>query len=866
MDIGQASQIEKEKIGRSANLTDPVVLTTSNRTEYWFLLLLIVPVVTLFGNSLVVLSVIRERSLRNATNWFIVSLAISDIILAILSMPVATWMEKFSLASSPLRAVLKSQMTYGRWNFGNAMCNIFIMLDIWFCTASILNLVAISLDRYLAVTRPISYAKRNNVQRIQLSIAAVWIVSLLISVPVVCGINDIGEFDTSVCRSRNATYIITSSVGSFYIPAIALLALYHRIFAIIRRRHKLADQSNRSMNSDLVVTGGLTSANAQMVNTPVNTSEKTDGTKKISVELEKINTELIRLKRKNSLDLSMPVKACIRQATSELSSNESEFDGPREDIASPELEWVDSPKCGQAKLKAQTDRNVNSRRCISMPHLYEYQVTHHNKDFADRRYHSVDFMKPHSTAPSSGSLSVRSDGELDEQNRYDGLNTAERIIVNSNSSIPKVFDLDNITNRPDISLTAKDVCNPTLTNTESPLSGMCHSCTGRGAALSCEVWPRYSSLTDKSKQFIYSFKCCWKEVVYSNQSSSSSALSDSFYSSYAMSDEYTNSAGNMRQDVDESYESNPECPIIPCRTPCTGSPCLESCLSHSYIEHCHCENCKQFTSVSNVATTDLNNTSNNDQLQTTENGSKPFCSFKPHHSKLWLKSRLWVKKKQIINQQKRSKNVLVTKKSCHGRYSFYQIILRVKKSSLGSPAAIERLKVIGLSKTKDALEATDPAEQIKLKPITPVDANGVHIVAGNRTHLTSVSHPENVIPSPDRSLVTKSTNSAGKEKRRVSFWVGKQKLVSSREKKATKTLAIVLGAFLACWLPFFTVNVTIGICIIHDAFDLPVCFASSHLMSACTWLGYVNSLLNPIIYTIFNLEFRAAFKRILRIK
>ncbi|KAF7260280.1 hypothetical protein EG68_02498 [Paragonimus skrjabini miyazakii] len=61
--------------------------------RYWCFVLLLVPAVTLFGNILVVLSVVKERSLRNATNWFIVSLATADIILALLVMPIATWIE-----------------------------------------------------------------------------------------------------------------------------------------------------------------------------------------------------------------------------------------------------------------------------------------------------------------------------------------------------------------------------------------------------------------------------------------------------------------------------------------------------------------------------------------------------------------------------------------------------------------------------------------------------------------------------------------------------------------------------------------------------------------------------------------------------
>lgn len=97
--------------------------------------------------------------------------------------------------------------------------------------------------RYLAVTRPISYAKRDNIRRIQLSIATVWIVSLIISLPIVCGLNTVNSYDPTMCQSRNAVYIVTSSIGSFYLPAVVLIVLYHRIFAVIRQRHKMLEQT-----------------------------------------------------------------------------------------------------------------------------------------------------------------------------------------------------------------------------------------------------------------------------------------------------------------------------------------------------------------------------------------------------------------------------------------------------------------------------------------------------------------------------------------------------------------------------------------------------------------------------------------------
>lgn len=76
---------------------------------------------------------------------------------------------------------------------------------------------------------------------------------------------------------------------------------------------------------------------------------------------------------------------------------------------------------------------------------------------------------------------------------------------------------------------------------------------------------------------------------------------------------------------------------------------------------------------------------------------------------------------------------------------------------------------------------------------------------------------------------------------------------SKRERKAAKTLAIITGAFVCCWLPFFILAVMLPL-----MKGIPPVVLSIFL-----WLGYFNSTLNPIIYTIFSPEFRNAFKRIL---
>lgn len=179
---------------------------------------------TVVGNILVILSVFTYKPLRIVQNFFIVSLAVADLTVALLVLP-------FNVAYSII----------GRWEFGVHMCKTWLTCDVMCCTASILNLCAIALDRYWAITDPINYAQKRTLRRVLLMIGGVWVLSLLISSPPLIGWNDwpdISDWNSTVpCRlTSQKGYVVYSALGSFFIPLFIMTIVYIEIFIATKRR------------------------------------------------------------------------------------------------------------------------------------------------------------------------------------------------------------------------------------------------------------------------------------------------------------------------------------------------------------------------------------------------------------------------------------------------------------------------------------------------------------------------------------------------------------------------------------------------------------------------------------------------------
>ncbi|XP_063058724.1 dopamine receptor D2b [Engraulis encrasicolus] len=190
--------------------------------NYYAMLLMLLIFVIVFGNILVCMAVSREKALQTTTNYLIVSLAVADLLVATLVMPWVVYLE-----------------VVGEWRFSKIHCDIFVTLDVMMCTASILNLCAISIDRYTAVAMPMLYSGQySSRRRVTLMISVVWVLSFTISCPLLFGLNNTASRDPAVCEIANPSFVMYSSIMSFYVPFIITLLVYVQIYVVLRKRRK----------------------------------------------------------------------------------------------------------------------------------------------------------------------------------------------------------------------------------------------------------------------------------------------------------------------------------------------------------------------------------------------------------------------------------------------------------------------------------------------------------------------------------------------------------------------------------------------------------------------------------------------------
>lgn len=162
-------------------------------------------VVTLFGNGLVCVSFYSFPNLRVICNYFIVSLSVADILVALLAMPF--W--------------FIVQLNNTEWPLSQQLKLFWSCIDIFCGTASIMNLTAVSVDRMLAIVTPFKYPKLLTPKRALVVILVIWL------------------YSTAIASSRLAgwpgnSFLHFVSTVSFFLPLSIVIVMYTVIFIVVK--------------------------------------------------------------------------------------------------------------------------------------------------------------------------------------------------------------------------------------------------------------------------------------------------------------------------------------------------------------------------------------------------------------------------------------------------------------------------------------------------------------------------------------------------------------------------------------------------------------------------------------------------------
>ncbi|KAM8859085.1 muscarinic acetylcholine receptor M3 isoform 1-T4 [Spinachia spinachia] len=183
--------------------------------------------ITVIGNILVVVSFKVNRQLKTVNNYFLLSLAVADLIIGVISMNLNT-----------------AYLVMGYWAMGNWACDLWLAVDYVASNASVMNLLVISFDRYFSITRPLTYRAKRTTKRAAMMIGLAWFVSLVLWAPAILfwqyfeGERTVPLNQCEIQFLKVPAITFCTAIAAFYLPVTIMSVLYWRIYQETQNRSK----------------------------------------------------------------------------------------------------------------------------------------------------------------------------------------------------------------------------------------------------------------------------------------------------------------------------------------------------------------------------------------------------------------------------------------------------------------------------------------------------------------------------------------------------------------------------------------------------------------------------------------------------
>ncbi|XP_050167101.1 histamine H3 receptor-like [Myiozetetes cayanensis] len=188
---------------------------------------------TVLGNALVILAFVVDRSLRTHGNFFFLNLAVADLLVGGFCIPLYI-----------------PYVLTGEWRLGRGLCKLWLVVDYLVCTASVFNIVLISFDRFICVTRAVSYrAQKGMTRNAVLKMMTVWIAAFLLYGPAILSWEHIAQksiLPEGECHAEffyNWYFLMIASTFEFFTPFVTVTYFNLSIYLNIRKRTSLRNET-----------------------------------------------------------------------------------------------------------------------------------------------------------------------------------------------------------------------------------------------------------------------------------------------------------------------------------------------------------------------------------------------------------------------------------------------------------------------------------------------------------------------------------------------------------------------------------------------------------------------------------------------